>query len=52
MKRDIIHVDEICRRSGLSMAEVGSTLGILELKGAIRQIGNMNYTLAQEMRDK
>lgn len=47
-----MHVDEICRRSGLSMAEVGSTLSMLELKGAARQIGNMNYTLAQEMRVK
>ena len=46
-----VHIDEICRRSGLSMAEVGSTLGMLELKGAIRQIGNMNYTLAQETRN-
>jgi len=47
-----MHVDEVCRRSGLSMAEVGSTLSMLELKGAARQIGNMNYTLAQEMRIK
>jgi hypothetical protein len=34
------------------MAEVGSTLAMLELKGAARQIGNMNYTLTQEMRIK
>lgn len=47
-----IHIDELCRRSGLSMAELGSTLAILELKGITRQIGNMNYTLAQEMRTK
>lgn len=47
-----MHIDEICRRSGLSMAEVGSTLAMLELKGAARQIGNMNYTLAQEIRTK
>jgi len=47
-----IHIDEICRRSGLGMAEVGSTLAMLELKGATRQIGNMNYTLSQEMRNK
>lgn len=46
-----VHIDEICRLSGLGMAEVGSTLAMLELKGAIRQIGNMNYTLAQEMRN-
>ena len=46
-----IHIDEICRLSGLGMAEVGSTVAMLELKGAIRQIGNMNYTLAQETRN-
>lgn len=45
-----VHIDEICRQSGLSMAEVGSTLAMLELKGVTRQIGNMNYTLTQEMR--
>ncbi len=44
------HIDEICRRSGLNMAEVSSTLAMMELKGTARQIGNLQYTLAQEMR--
>jgi DNA processing protein len=43
------HIDEICRRSGLSTAEVSSTLAILELKGIVKQIGNMNYVLAQRI---
>jgi len=41
------HIDEICRRSGLTMQEVSSTLAMLELKGIIKQVGNMNYVLGQ-----
>jgi DNA processing protein len=41
------HIDEICRRSGLTMPEVSSTLSMLELKGIARQIGSMNYVLAR-----
>jgi len=41
------HIDEICRRSGLTMPEVSSTLAMLELKGIARQVGNMNYVLAR-----
>jgi DNA processing protein len=40
------HIDEICRRSGLPMPEVSSTLAMLELKGIARHVGNMNYVLA------
>jgi DNA processing protein len=41
------HIDEICRRSGLEMQEVSSALAMLELKGIVRQVGNMNYVLAR-----
>lgn len=41
------HIDEICRRSGLTMPEVSSTLAMLELKGIARQAGNMNYVLTR-----
>ncbi len=41
------HIDEICRQSGLTMQEVGSTLALLELKGIARQVGNMHYVLAR-----
>jgi DNA processing protein len=41
------HIDEICRRSGLTMPQVSSTLSMLELKGIARQIGSMNYVLAR-----
>jgi DNA processing protein len=41
------HIDEICRRSSLTMPEVSSTLAMLELKGIAKQVGNMNYVLAR-----
>ncbi len=44
------HIDEICRHSGLPMPEVSSTLAMLELKGVVKQVGNMNYVLAHEIR--
>ncbi|MGD2065306.1 MAG: DNA-processing protein DprA, partial [Dehalococcoidia bacterium] len=42
-----IHIDEICRCSGLTMQEISSALAMLELKGIVRQVGNMNYVLAR-----
>ena len=44
------HIDEICRVSGLSAQIVGSRLAILELKGIIKQVSNLNYVLAKRMR--
>jgi DNA processing protein len=44
------HIDEISRRSGLSMPEVSSTLAMLELKRIAKQVGNMNYVLAHDIR--
>jgi len=45
-----IHVDEIGRQSGLTIAQVTSTLAMMELKGMVRQVGGMNYVLARESR--
>lgn len=41
------HIDEVCRRSGLSMPEVSSALAMLELRGVVKQVGSMNYVLAR-----
>ncbi|MDY7039958.1 MAG: DNA-processing protein DprA, partial [Chloroflexota bacterium] len=43
-----IHVDELGRRSGLPIAQVSSTLALMELKGMVRQVGGMNYVLVRE----
>jgi len=45
------HIDEVCRRTGLSISAVSSTLAMMELKGLVKQVGNMNYTLAREARE-
>jgi DNA processing protein len=41
-----IHVDEVARESGLPIAEVSSTLQILELQGLVKQSGPMMYCRA------
>jgi DNA processing protein len=41
-----VHIDEVVRLSGLSTADVGSTLTILELKGLVQMVGHMQYSLS------
>lgn len=47
-----IHIDEVCRNSGLSISTVSSNLAIMELKGLVRQVSTMNYVLAREARQQ
>jgi len=46
------HIDDICRSTGLPAAEASSTLAMMELKGMVKQMGNMKYVLAREMREE
>mgnify|MGYP000216547194 CR=1 FL=1 len=41
-----IHVDELQRQIGLPIAQVTSTLALMELKGMVRQVGGMKYVVA------
>ena len=43
-----VHIDDIRRETGLPIAQVSSTLAMMELKGMVRQVGGMNYVLARE----
>ncbi len=43
LSKEPLHIDFISRISGMSIALVSSTLAILELKGFVRQAGNMEY---------
>jgi DNA processing protein len=52
LSREPIHIDDICRRSGLAAALVGSTLTMMELKGLVKQVGAMNYVLTREMKEE
>ncbi len=38
-----VHVDDLTRAVGLPIAEVTSTLALMELKGMVRQVGGMKY---------
>ena len=42
-----MHIDELCRESGLPIARLSSMLTLMELKGMVRQTGNMQYILAR-----
>lgn len=43
-----VHIDDLSRESGLPSSIVSSTLTIMELKGMVQQVGNMNYVLCRE----
>ncbi len=43
-----VHVDDLGREVGLPIAEVSSTLALMELKGMVRQVGGMKYVVARE----
>lgn len=45
---DPVHIDEIIRSSGLPISTVSSTLAMMELKGAVKQVGGMNYIRIKE----
>ena len=45
LSHEPIHIDELCRQSNLPIATVSSTLSMMELKGAVCQLGGMNYAL-------
>jgi len=43
---DPLHVDEIGQRAGLPIEQVSAALALMELKGMVRQVGGMQYVLA------
>jgi DNA processing protein len=45
-----VHVDEVCRQSGLPVSTVSSLLAMMELKGLVRQMSPMAYVKAREVR--
>jgi DNA processing protein len=47
-----VHIDLVCRNSGLPISTVSSNLAIMELKGLVKQVSSMNYVLARETRQE
>jgi DNA processing protein len=45
-----IHIDDVRRDCGLPIETVSSVLAMLELKGMVRPVGNMNYVKARDVR--
>ena len=43
------HVDEVHQQTGLPVEKVSAALVLLELKGLVRQVGNMHYVLVREV---
>ena len=50
MEAEPIHVDDLVRATGMPIAEVNSTLILMELKGMVRHLGGMNYMAVRERR--
>lgn len=44
-----LHVDELCRESGIPIATITSMLTLLEIKGKVAQVGTMHYVRASAM---
>jgi DNA processing protein len=44
-----IHIDDVQRASGLPIAAVSGALALLELKGAVKQVGPMSFVRAREV---
>ena len=41
-----VHIDDLCRKSGLLPSIVSSALTMMELKGTVKHVGSMNYIRA------
>ncbi|MCH8814810.1 MAG: DNA-protecting protein DprA [Chloroflexi bacterium] len=50
ISKEPIHVDEVCRESGLPVSTVSSLLAMMELKGLVKQMAPMAYVRARETR--
>jgi DNA processing protein len=49
MSEEPLHVDEIRNQTGLPVEKVSASLIMMELKGMVRQVGNMHYVALREV---
>jgi DNA processing protein len=47
ISKEAVHIDDVCRDSGLPAATVSSLLAMMELKGMVRQMGPAAYVRAR-----
>jgi len=50
LTREPVHIDEVCRESGMPAATVSSVLAMMELKGLVREVGGKAYVRARDVR--
>ncbi|MEX0681895.1 MAG: DNA-processing protein DprA [Dehalococcoidia bacterium] len=48
--KEPVHIDDVCRDSGLPTTTVSSILAMMELKGLVREVGAKSYIRAREVR--
>ncbi len=48
MKKDAMHINDLKSATGLSMEKVSAALVMMELKGLVKQVGNMTYISVAE----
>lgn len=48
ISREPVHIDEVCRDSGLPASTVSSLLAMMELKGLVKDMGSKSYVRARE----
>jgi DNA processing protein len=46
-----LHIDEVRAKTNLPIDQVTATLAMMELKGMVRQVGGMRYTVIRESND-
>ncbi len=47
ISKEPVHIDEVCRTSGLPASTISSLLAMMELKGMVRQLGPAAYVRAR-----
>jgi DNA processing protein len=47
LSHEPIHIDSLTRLTGLTTSTVSSTLVMMEMKGMVKNLGNMNYVLSR-----
>ena len=45
LSKEAVHIDGLCRLSGLSITQVESTLAMMEIKGIVERTDGMSYIL-------
>ena len=52
LQSESMHIDDLQAASGLPIARISSALTMLELKGYIKNTGNMTYTSNYELKEE